>query len=714
MKVLPLNKEASGVLHFAISKDGKSVLSGMENKIAILWNLYNNQYLVFPHNTSMVNALALSPDGRKIAFQGDENSINLYSGDGTQVNTLSGHKESIRSIEFSRSGKYIVSAGEDNQIKIWDVETGRNLRTIKAHIDPITSVLFSQDEKLIFSAGEDGAVCIWNFSGTKIKEIKDHQGPVMKIALSNNGLIATAGDDGKIFIYSNDYTKKISIDAHSNTARSVVFSSDGSMLLSASEDRLVKLWKVDGKLLRTFKGHEDIVNLANFINSGKNILTASDDGTHRIFSLEGKELLDIAVTDQGKIVYSPNGKFDFDSEKLEDLLFFNPDGSELDLDMKIFYNNFYTPGLISLVLSGKISNSDSIQTVYTNSPPPVVEVKGEDSILNSDSVEIELEVCDLGGGIGEILLYQNNTLMQRENAKGISLLSKKNCIQQKIKTILIAGKNTFHAVATSKAGLSGYSKQLNLTYAKEDIKKPDLHLFVIGIDQYRDKSLNLNYAVKDGIAIRNKLLEVGKQNFTTIHTHQVFDSEADKKNILKTFSTQAKKMQKEDVAILFFSGHGISMQKNYYFISNNFSKTSPDFKKDAISNEELISAISEIPALKKLLIMDTCESGGEWSKGIEDNSYALSLGILSKTIGVTVISSSMEKQYAYEVASIGHGILTAALLEALDSKTNNGRITAAGLIPYVNKRVPELANLLLKKEQFPYTSFRGRDFTISE
>jgi WD40 repeat protein len=76
---------------------------------------------------------------------------------------LKGHSGPVRSVAFSKDGRYIVSGGEDNTILVWDAETGAVVvGPLEGHTGVVNSVAFSQDSELIVSGSTDQTVRVWN------------------------------------------------------------------------------------------------------------------------------------------------------------------------------------------------------------------------------------------------------------------------------------------------------------------------------------------------------------------------------------------------------------------------------------------------------------------------------------------------------------------------------------------------------------------------
>jgi uncharacterized caspase-like protein len=89
---------------------------------------------------------------------------------------------------------------------------------------------------------------------------------------------------------------------------------------------------------------------------------------------------------------------------------------------------------------------------------------------------------------------------------------------------------------------------------------------------------------------------------------------------------------------------------------------------------------------------------------------------LSRSSGVHVMAAAGSEQYATEVRSLGHGLFTYTLLEALagqaDGAPRDGNVTVYELKAYLNDQVPELSKEHKGSIQWPYTFSIGHDFPL--
>jgi len=119
-------------------------------------------------HTQSIQSIAFSPDGGTIASGSWDDSIRLWNVDtGEDLRTLTGHGFWVNSVDFSPDGSTLVSGSGDSTIRLWDVDTGKHLRTLDGHTNMVYGVEFGPDGRTLASGSWDGTVLLWDL-GTSI------------------------------------------------------------------------------------------------------------------------------------------------------------------------------------------------------------------------------------------------------------------------------------------------------------------------------------------------------------------------------------------------------------------------------------------------------------------------------------------------------------------------------------------------------------------
>ncbi|MCU7244286.1 MAG: WD40 repeat domain-containing protein [Microcystis aeruginosa WS75] len=206
----------------------------------------------------------------------------------SERNRLEGHDSYVYSVNFSPDGKTLVSGSDDKTIKLWDVETGQEIRTLKGHDDSVTSVNFSPDGKTLVSGSWDNTIKLWDVeTGQEIRTLKGHDFYVRSVNFSPDGKTLVSGSaDNTIKLWNVETGQEIrTLKGHYALVNSVNFSPDGKTLVSGSADKTIKLWDVEtGQEIRTLKGHDSFVTSVNFSPDGKTLVSGSWDKTIKLWN----------------------------------------------------------------------------------------------------------------------------------------------------------------------------------------------------------------------------------------------------------------------------------------------------------------------------------------------------------------------------------------------------------------------------------------------
>ena len=245
---------------------------------------------------------------------------------------------------------------------------------------------------------------------------------------------------------------------------------------------------------------------------------------------------------------------------------------------------------------------------------------------------------------------------------------------------------------------------------------------LIGVEQY-DTLRHLNYAVDDVEAVRTQLLQLGFPARQVILLHSEAASRSlkpERANIEREFTRLLSKVQKDDLIVIAFSGHGVHLNSvggkpgGSYFCPSDADLTAP--AKTMIRLDDVFDELSRSSAKRRLILVDACrnipipretsiikrpvpQSVGSYRELL--SGFVKDLGNVPKDIGL--ISSCQAGEFSYEDHSFQRGAFTHFIVQGLGGAAadQDGSVLVSDLFKYVAEQTTAHVETAFGRQQTP-------------
>lgn len=387
---------------------------------------------------------------------------------------------------------------------------------------------------------------------------------------------------------------------------------------------VVRLWdRASGRDALELFGHSSDVTSVVFVSNRPVLVSGSRDGSVRVWDLgsgrESAALIALGQTDS--VAVTPDGYYRASKSSLKGVAF-RVKGELYPFDQ--FDLRFNRPDIIleRLGLAApetvlpyrsayerrlrKTGFSETMLGAEFHAPD--VEVTSDVPTTTSETtLAFRIKASDTQYALDRLTVFVNDVPVY--GTAGLAVTDRTaRAVERELHIPLVPGRNKVQIAAVNQQGAESLRRTF-YTNAEGSFPAADVYVVAIGVSEYKNPAYNLRFAAKDAgdLAALYQALETRPGAQGHVHTLMLTNSRATRTQIQQA-RQWLQQSQPHDLVVVFAAGHGITdAESNYYFGTYDIDPSHP--AANGLPYEEFEGLLDGIPALQKVLLLDTCFSG---------------------------------------------------------------------------------------------------------
>lgn len=558
---------------------------------------------------------SFSPDGTYIVTAGTDSSLIIWNAERQTIYwTLSGLDGKQNAALFSADNKYLYSGGVDKKVSVWDlsVRPPKMAKTYEGFPGPVKSIDLSPDGRYLAAGSTGGSVRVWDIRNSSLVydlRVKNKTKDINSVAFGSGGkILAAGGADGIMTVWNTDNGIMTGSQPGQKGIHHITVSPDGKLLASCGYENDIILWQLPGFSNKVIlKGHKDWVQTIDFSPDSKSLVSGGRD-----------EYIILWDVTSGKILHK--------SEKQPDVVMFldfNP--SQPDFISSLYKSETIEKWTVAGLDEAQWKKPAAITTAekITENIPVNQQKAAEQPAVNAAEAGSMIEIFSPVAVQGRVTNDKNSiTIVGRvSDPQGINtLLINRNPVKPSAGGVfqydlpLSKGENLVSLIAISNKGIMNEKKLVidciaeNAAVAGEslpEIARGKFFALLIGINEYQYDEINdLDNPVRDAQSLYDVL--ISKYSFEKENI--IFLKNPTYAEMFSTLDKLGSKLTSTDNLLIFYAGHGYwdDKAKVGYWLPSDASRGS---KVNWFSNSQLRDLLGGIQTRHTLLIADACFSG---------------------------------------------------------------------------------------------------------
>jgi eukaryotic-like serine/threonine-protein kinase len=343
------------VANVLFNPDGSALYTMGEDGRIFRVRIADGSISSFEAHRGIINHLGFSKDGALLATGGTDHAVRIWPAGLPEGRLLTMEPSKVVYCQFLADSHRVIAVNDSGVASVWDADSGSLLVRSAQLLPDVRVVGMSLDGSLISAAGPKGEVKLWDWRNDQVFALRGQTGAIMATAFVSDGSLVVAGMDamrvwtpsmrptrprrvttlvtgGSHVVWSPDGSRfatesgkgvDLCVTAtaecrhllgHLHLVYGVVFSPDGSQLLSAARDGTARLWSVADGSSRVLKIGGSEVRSPIFMPDGEHVAAAGSDGLVYVWPTAGGdpirlrghagEVRDVAISPDGQVLAS--------------------------------------------------------------------------------------------------------------------------------------------------------------------------------------------------------------------------------------------------------------------------------------------------------------------------------------------------------------------------------------------------------------------------